>query len=55
VGSQTPPVDQAEVDPSTDRPETLVEHGLPLNILDRSPIAANDNQLVWLFIPFPED
>jgi hypothetical protein len=38
--SQTPPVDQAEVDTSTDRPETLVEYGLPLNFLDRSPIAA---------------
>jgi hypothetical protein len=48
-------VGQAEVDPSVDRPETLFEYGLPLHILGRPPIAANDNDLVWPFIPFPED
>jgi hypothetical protein len=47
-------VDQAGVDPSTDRAKTLLGYGLPLNILGRAPFAANDNGLVWPFIPFPE-
>jgi hypothetical protein len=47
-------VGQAEVDASPDRPETMLGYGLPLDILGRAPFAANDNQLVWPFIPFPE-
>jgi hypothetical protein len=48
-------VGRGEVDPSTDRPETQrVGYGLPLDILGRAPFAANDNELVWPFIPFPE-
>jgi hypothetical protein len=48
-------VGKAQVDLSTDRPETQLEYGLPLDILGRPPIAANDKELVWPFIPFPED
>jgi len=49
------PVGQAEVGRSPDAVEALLEHGLMLEILGRPPIAANDNQLAWPFIPFPED
>jgi len=49
------PVGRAEEGRLFDGVETLLEHGLPLEILDRPPIAANDNQLAWPFIPFPED
>jgi hypothetical protein len=49
------PVGQAEVDQSSDGLEALLEYGLPLDILGRPPIAANDNHLTWPFIPFPED
>jgi hypothetical protein len=37
-----------------DRAETLLGYGSPLDILGRAPFAANDNGLVWPFIPFPE-
>jgi hypothetical protein len=32
-----------------------IERGEPPDILGRSPGAANDNQLAWPFIPFPEN
>jgi hypothetical protein len=35
--------------------KTLIEHGGPQDILERPPTAANDNQLAWPFIPFPEN
>ena len=45
---------QIEVCRSLDDVKTLVEHGGPPDILERPPTAANDNQLVWPLIPFPE-
>jgi hypothetical protein len=32
-----------------------IERGEPEDILGSSPVAANDNQLAWPFIPFPEN
>ena len=49
------PVGEAEVDRSPDGVEKLPEPRLSLDILDRPPIAANDNQLAWPFISFPVD
>jgi hypothetical protein len=37
------------------QPKYLIERGEPQDILGRSPGVANDNQLAWPFIPFPED
>jgi hypothetical protein len=48
-------VGQTEVDPSTDRSETLLEYSSPPDILGCPTIAANDNELAWPFIPFPEN
>jgi hypothetical protein len=45
---------QDEIDRSIDRAETVLGYGLELDILGRAPFAANDNGLVWPFIPFPE-
>jgi hypothetical protein len=45
------PVGQPEVDRSPEGLAALLEYGLPA----RPPIAANDNHLIWPFIPFPED
>ena len=37
------------------QPKYSIARGGPQDILRRLPGAANDNQLVWPFIPFPED
>ena len=49
-------IGQAEVDRDRSA-ENTSEYGLPRFQVaqTRPPIAANDNQLVWPFIPFPED
>jgi hypothetical protein len=47
-------VGQAKADPLTDGSERLLGCGLPVEILGRTPFAANDNELIWPFIPFPE-
>jgi len=49
------PVGHAEVGRSTDAVEMLLQHGSPLEILGRPPVVANDNQLAWPLIPFPQD
>jgi hypothetical protein len=41
--------------PSLDGVEPKMEVGRLQDILGRTPTAANDNQLAWLFIAFPED
>jgi hypothetical protein len=46
---------QIEVSRSFDDVKTLVENGGPQDILERPPATANDNQLGWPFIPFPEN
>ena len=45
------PVGQAEAHQLPDGFEALPDYGLPLAILGRPPIAANDNHLTWPFIP----
>jgi hypothetical protein len=45
---------QTELDRSLDDGKPPIELGRPLDILDPLQTAANDNQLVWPFIPFPE-
>jgi hypothetical protein len=40
--------------PDGHQPKYPIERGEPQDTLDRLPVA-NDNQLVWPLIPFPED
>jgi hypothetical protein len=40
--------------PRRKRAKTPIEPGRPQDILGRPETAANDNQLAWPFIPFPE-
>ena len=37
------------------QPKYPIEYGEPQDILGSSPGVANDNQLAWPLIPFPED
>jgi hypothetical protein len=37
------------------QPKSPIERGEPLDMLGRLPGAANDHQLVWPLVPFPED
>jgi hypothetical protein len=41
--------------PVAHQPKYPIERGEPQDILGRSLGAANDNQLAWPLIPFPED
>lgn len=45
---------EVELNPSLEDVKAIVESGREQYILDRPQTAANDNQLVWPFIPFPE-
>jgi hypothetical protein len=45
---------QVELNRSPDDMKRPIEPGLPQGILGRPETAANDNQLAWPFIPFPE-
>jgi hypothetical protein len=47
-------VGQAKADPLTDGSKRLLGYVSPPEILGRAPFAANDNGLIWPFIPFPE-
>jgi hypothetical protein len=46
---------QVELHGSLDDGKPPIEPGRPQDILGPLQIAANDNQLAWPFIPFPED
>ncbi len=47
-------IGQVELGRSIDDAKTPIEFGRPQGILGRPQPAANDNQLAWPLIPFPE-
>jgi hypothetical protein len=47
-------IGQIEFDRSAENVKTQIKPGRPQDILGRLETAANDNQLAWPLIPFPE-